>query len=115
MRWLHSPSDACLARQQCAPGKAGRTVSVNPYHELIAARRAAQQTVAFKEQMHRRAAIEGTISELVRGHGARRARYRRHPKVRLQMFFLGAAVNIKRLVRALAQQKTTASQALAYA
>jgi len=46
--------------------------------------------------MHQRHAIEGTISELVRGHGLRRARYRGFAKVDLQNQLIAAACNIKR-------------------
>ena len=49
--------------------------------------------------LHRRNAIEGTQSALVRVHGLRRARYRGLAKVRLQNYFAGAACNIKRGVR----------------
>jgi Transposase DDE domain len=46
--------------------------------------------------MHQRNAIEGTISELVRGHGLRRARYRGLAKADLQNQLIAAAYNIKR-------------------
>jgi len=46
--------------------------------------------------MHQRNAIEGTISELVRGHGLRRARYRGFAKADLQNQLIAAACNIKR-------------------
>lgn len=95
----------CPVRAECAPGKSGRTLRVNPYHHELRQRRAEQDTPAFKTRMHRRAAVEGTISELTRTHGARRARYRGLAKVRLQMLFTGAAVNLKRMARALATQK----------
>lgn len=42
----------------------------------LQARRREMKMDAFREKMKRRSAIEGTQSELVRGHGARRARYR---------------------------------------
>lgn len=63
--------------------------------------------------MKQRAAIEGTVSELTRKHGARRARYRGQAKARLQMLFTGTAANLKRLARAMevrsqAQAHTTA-------
>jgi hypothetical protein len=48
--------------------------------------------------MHKRNAIEGTQSELVRAHGLRQARYRGLPKVRLQNYLIGAACNAKRWV-----------------
>ena len=101
--------EGCPARAQCAPGKNGRTLSISPYHREIEQRRAEQKTEAFKEKMKRRAAIEGTISELTRKHGARRARYRGNSKQRLQAYFTGAAANLKRLAKAVeAQRKSPA-------
>lgn len=103
----------CPVRAQCAPGKCGRTLKVSPYVHLLRQRRAEQVTASFKERYKRRAAIEGTISEVVRAHGARRTRYRGHRKVRLQALFTGAAVNLKRLARALAVKNQPAKPALA--
>jgi hypothetical protein len=103
----------CPAQAVCAPAKNGRTLKVSPYHTLIRQRRAEQQTEAFQKKMQRRSAIEGTISELTRRHGARRARYRGRLKGRLQMLFTGAAVNLKRLARALVTQQQAAVQASA--
>ncbi len=100
----------CSVRDQCAPGKCGRTLKINPYHEELEQRRAEQETVAFKEKMKRRPAVEGTISELTRVHGARRARYRGQGKVRLQMLFAGSAANLKRLARASAAKKRQPAQ-----
>jgi len=97
--------EGCPARDQCAPGKSGRTLSISPYYQELNQRRAEQETEAFKEKMKRRPAVEGTISELTRKHGARRARYRGNSKVRLQALFIGAAVNLKRLAKALEAQK----------
>jgi hypothetical protein len=99
--------DACPSREQCAPGtsKCGRTLTISPYHEYVTARRAEQQTDGFWEEMKCRSAVEGTLSAIVRKHDARRARYRGKAKVHLQHLFTGAAVNIKRLTRALAARK----------
>jgi len=49
--------------------------------------------------MRHRNAIEGTQSELVRGHGLRNARYRGLAKAKLQNYFTGAACNVKRWIR----------------
>ena len=57
------------------------------------------KTPEFKQAMRNRNAIEGTQSELVRAHGARRARYRGLSKVRLQFYLIGAACNVKRWLR----------------
>ena len=103
----------CPARAQCAPGKSGRTLSVNPYHEILGQRRAEQETEDFKERMKHRPAVEGTISELTRAHGARRSRYRGLNKVRLQALFTGAAANLKRLTRALAAKEKAMAKGMA--
>jgi transposase len=99
-----SACDGCPAGSLCAPGKTGRTLTVSAFYAELSARRAEQQTDEFKERLKERSAVEGTISEFTRCHGARRARYRWKSNVRLQHLFTGAAVNIKRLARALALQ-----------
>jgi transposase len=96
--------EGCVHRSACAPGKSGRSLEIHPYYQEITARRQEAQTAAFKEDMKHRPAIEGTLSEMVRRHGFRRARYRGKDKVRLQHLFTGAAVNLKRLIYALAAQ-----------
>jgi hypothetical protein len=57
------------------------------------------ETDAFKKRMKHRNAIEGTQSELVRGHGLRHARDRGLGKAKLQSYFIGAACNGKRWIR----------------
>ena len=51
------------------------------------------------QRMHQRNAIEGTLSELTRGHGMRRSRYRGFGKAELQNLLIGTACNIKRWLR----------------
>ena len=70
------------------------------------------QTGAFKLEMHRRNAIEGTQSELVRGYGLRQARYRGFAKVRLQNYLIGAACNIRRLFRRIVWEADLAHRAV---
>ena len=70
------------------------------HHDLLQARRREMQTPAFQEQMHRRNAIEGTISEFAR-NGGRRTRYRGLAKTALANYFHGAAINAKRWIRLL--------------
>lgn len=94
--------NGCPARPLCTSSKNGRTLKISPYHEQLTTRREEQQTEAFREEMKQRSAVEGSISTMVRKHGARQARYRGKAKVRLQHLFTGAAENVKRLTRALA-------------
>ncbi|HBW23269.1 MAG: hypothetical protein A2X28_06305 [Elusimicrobia bacterium GWA2_56_46] len=80
-------------------GERDRMLRVNEHHTLTQARRKLMQTEEFKKDMRRRNGIESTQSELVRGYGLRRARYRGNKKTRLQNYFIGAACNIKRWCR----------------
>ena len=74
-------------------------MTLHPYRAALIARRVEASTATFKERMHARAGVEGTISELVRGHGFRQARYRGRDKVQLQAYFTAVAVDLKRLTR----------------
>ena len=90
----------CSLRTQClGTDQRHRTILVGEHYTALQDRRAEQQTHAFKQRMKHRNAIEGTQSELVRGHGLRRARYRGLLKVKLQNYFIGAACNVKRWLR----------------
>jgi Transposase DDE domain/Transposase domain (DUF772) len=94
----------CPLRSECVPAKQShRTIVVGQHHGLLQQRRRDQQTQEFKERMHQRSAIEGTISELTRAHGLRRSRYRGFAKVELQNLFIATACNVKRWLRMLAQ------------
>jgi hypothetical protein len=89
----------CPLRAQClGKEQRHRTVVVGQHHTPLQARRQEQRSIAFKEKVKARNAIEGTQSELVRAHGLRRARYRGLRKMRLQNYFIGAACNIKRWI-----------------
>jgi transposase len=100
IEWNGATCDTCSLRGQCiSSGQRHRTIVVGDLHLLLQARRREMQTDAFKEEMHRRNGIEGTQSEMVRGYGLRRARYRGKAKVRLQNWLIGAACNLRRLHR----------------
>jgi hypothetical protein len=99
----------CPLRGQClGKGQRHRTLLVGEHHTALQARRQEQQTEAFQQRMKHRNGIEGTQSELGRGHGMRRARYRGLAKVKLQNYFLGAACNVKRWIRREAWKLTQA-------
>jgi len=80
-------------------GQPHRRLVVGEHHDRLQARRREMKTDAFIGKMKRRAAVEGTISELVRAHGLRWARYRGLRKVALQNWLTGAACNVKRWLR----------------
>ena len=66
------------------------------FYSNVAKNKAAKPSV---QRMHQRNAIEGTLSELTRGHGMRRSRYRGFGKVELQNLLIGTACNVKRWLR----------------
>src|SRR5258708_7840635 len=92
----------CGVKNLCVPkGQAHRMIRVGALHETLQQRRRQQQSQEFKLRMQQRNGVEGTISELVRGHGLRRARYKGFAKVDLQNQFIAAACNIKRWLQKL--------------
>jgi hypothetical protein len=100
----------CPLSQQClGKDQRHRTITVGQHHTHLQARRQEQQTEAFRLRYRRRNAIEGTESELVRGHGLRRARYRGLAKAGLQSYLTAAACNVKRWVRRTAWQLAQAA------
>jgi hypothetical protein len=79
----------------------GRKISVSPYYDYVRERREKQKSEAFRKEMSVRAQIEGTISEGTRFHGLRHARYHGEFGHQMQFYLTGAAINVKRLIRAM--------------
>lgn len=103
----------CPLREKClGEGQKHRTLVVGEHHDHLQERRQEQRTEAFEKEMDKRNAVEGTQSELVRGHEARQARYRGLPRVRLQNYLIGAACNAKRWIRRLQWEMKQAAQAV---
>jgi hypothetical protein len=99
----------CPIRARCVGGEpVHRTLVVGEHHTALQARRTEQETQEFRVRMHVRNGIESTQSELVRAHGLRKARYRGRAKMDLQSQFIGAACNIKRWLKVLAWEITSA-------
>jgi hypothetical protein len=90
---------ACPLFARCVQSKTkGRTITSRHHEALLQTARAQQATAEFKDTYRRRAAVERKIADLV-GHGLRRARYLGRVKGRLQNYWVGAVVNLKRLFR----------------
>lgn len=106
---------ACPFFGQCTTSSQGRSLTLHPYRALLAQRRAEAQSEDFKHRLHLRAGIEGTLSELVRGHRLRWARFRGQAKLRLQAYFTAIAVNLKRVTRWWARLQTVTAEAAAIA
>lgn len=94
----------CPLRQGCLGRHSQRQVEAVADYALLSERRERQKSDEFREQMHQRNGIEGTISELVRGYGMRRTRYRSLPKVSLCNLLIAAACNARRWLRRLQWQ-----------
>ena len=102
--------DSCPVQKQCTRSKSGRRILVvGLRHDLVEKRRKEMREAEFSKNMHPRNGIEGTHSELVRGHGMRRTKYRGLSRVGLSHYFMGAACNVKRYLNLLAFQLRTAA------
>jgi len=94
--------DTCPLQKRCNGRKDGRReLVVGLYHDLLQARRREMETAEFKVRMKQRAGIEGTNSELKRGYGFGRSRYRGLKKTHLANCCIGAACNSNRWLRRL--------------
>jgi len=100
-----SQCDSCPVQQQCTRAKSGRRILVvGLRHDLVEQRRKEMKQAEFSRSMYPRNGIEGTHSELVRGHGLRQTKYRGLSRVSLSHYFMAAACNVKRYLRRLAFQ-----------
>lgn len=86
---------SCTQRAIATP----RSLTIRPQkqHEALQQVRQAQQTEAWQKQYAKRAGIEGTISQAVRGFGLRECRYIGLAKTHLQHVLTAAAINLVRL------------------
>jgi transposase len=91
---------ACQARQLCTKSPTVRQMRFQPKAEYEALRnaRAFHESEEGKLQYNKRAGIEGSISQGVRGYGLRKTRYRGMAKTHLQHLATAAAINLDRLV-----------------
>jgi len=93
----------CTLREPCLanPQAISRQVTINDYEADYAAAKAKTQTAAYAQVRRAHPAIERKLSELVRRHDARHARYRGRLRVWYQGLMTCLVVNMKRIVRLL--------------
>ncbi len=105
---------ACPLREECPVKhhKKGYTLTYKRSQMATAKRREIEKTENFKKTYSKRAAIEGTNSELKRAHGMGRLRVRGGPAVEYAVFMKITACNIKRYIKARIklQQKAAGTQ-----
>jgi hypothetical protein len=103
-RFARATCAACPLQSRCVPQlpkATGRTVFKSDYEQELQAARSKAQTPAYEGVRREHPAIERKLGELVRRHGARRARYWGQARVLVQQLVTGWVVNIKRLVNLL--------------
>ncbi len=103
-RFARATCAGCPLQPRCVPKlpqATGRTVFKSDYEKDMLAARAKAQTPEYAKVRREHPAVERKIGELVRRHGARRARYRKKKRVLLQQLVTGFVVNIKRMVKLL--------------
>lgn len=103
IRMFHFPMTECgkcPRKAECTNSRDGRrTVGISKVNKELRDAEVYNCTEQFREDMKLRQAVEGKLSELVRYHGMRRAKYRGLKKVGLQCYFAAVAVNIKRWIK----------------
>ena len=102
--WPAETCAACPLRERCVSKKnklERRTLEVTGNHMTLQARRDLCKTPEYCSRMRKRNAVEGTHSELVRGYGLRRCRYKGRRKTGLQALFTATACNLRRWARRL--------------
>jgi len=92
----------CMAK---LPANHGRSVSKNDYQAEYEAARQLAQTEAYAQVRQQHPKVERKLAEIVRYHGGRRARYHGQKRLNIQYLLTGMAINIKRIVRLLAQRR----------
>ena len=92
----------CAARALCTPKTAARRAvhfHLREEYEALNAARARMNDPAWQERYHRRAGVEGTLSQGVRAFGMRRSRYIGLAKTGLQQTCIAVGMNVSRVVR----------------
>ena len=97
--------DRCVRYQSQSQTK--RRLVIRPFYPYMRERRMAQEQQWFRDEMRVRAQIEGTISEGTRCCGLRNARYHGKSGHQFQFYQTGAAINVKRIVRAILKEANT--------
>jgi transposase len=101
VRFHQQDCRACDTRAFCTQAtQAARALTLHPQAEFEAlqAARAWYRSAEGQERYKRRAGVEGTLSQGVRGFGLRYARYRGLTKTHFQHVATAAAMNVDRIV-----------------
>jgi len=100
IKFANADCSSCPSLDLCTHSKRQRrTVTIRPeaQYKALQMARERETTPEYKEEYACRAGIEGTLSEGVRAHGLRRARYIGMAKTHLQHLMTATAINFKRI------------------
>jgi transposase len=109
---------ACPDQAKCTRSKRGaRSLVMRPQaqHTALQQLRKDQDTPEFRQRYAKRSGIEGTISQGVRAHDVRHARYIGLAKTHLQMVATATAMNLHRLFDWLTEVPRSATRISAFA
>lgn len=112
-KYVFKPSQCnrCPLREECLQNpesQGGRTVIKNDYEAEYKRVEEQAKTEEYQEARRAHPRIERKLNDVTRHHGARRARYRGIGKVLAQAFLTTLAVNVKRMVKVVAEKLTSA-------
>jgi transposase len=102
VQFSRSDCGTCVARAACASAKTARRVMQfhqREEYEALRAARARAEDPAWLERYHKRAGVEGTLSQGIRAFGMRQSRYIGLAKTALQEVCAATAINVSRVVR----------------
>jgi transposase len=102
-----SQCSGCPLRAECLQkpeSKQGRKVVKNEYETEYKRVEAKARTPEYEQTRRTHPKIERKLNEMARHHGARRASYRGLPKILAQAALTAVVVNVKRMVKLLAQK-----------
>lgn len=112
-RFAAAQCTACPLAQPCRgdqlPPDHMRQVFISDHRSVLANARTYAQTPEFREDLKLRSGIERIIANLVRYHGARRARRRGQPKVDYQAKMNAMAFNLRQWMRQLDRRTPAAA------
>jgi transposase len=101
VRFRKADCQACPSHKLCSKSRLGfreLTFSLKEDYSALEAIRKSQHTKAFKQRLHKRAGVEGTISCATNAFCLRTTRYRGLAKTRLQHVLTACAITLNRVI-----------------
>lgn len=99
IRFSDADCAACPRRSDCTRGVQGRQITLPPrdIHEVQLANRVSQTDPHWRRGYNRRAGVEATISEAVRGYGLRHTKHRGLARTHVRHVLIACGMNAARI------------------